>query len=68
VAASGNADDVRSDELNVHASSSRMRHISERQGKSEGVCREFDGLDPRLMSAQFVMSSHEGCNYVHRQQ
>lgn len=44
VADSGDADDVRSDELNVHASSSRMGQISERRGKSEGVCREFDGL------------------------
>lgn len=68
MADSSDADDVRSDELNVHASSSRMGHISERQGESEGVCREFDGLPPRLMSAQFVMSSHEGCKYVHRQQ
>lgn len=46
MADSSDADDVRSDELNVHASSSRMGHISERQGESEGVCREFDGLPP----------------------
>jgi hypothetical protein len=53
-----NADDVRSDELNVHSSSSRMGHISERQGKSEGVCREFDGLAPSAheRSVRYVFS------------
>jgi hypothetical protein len=58
VADSSDADDVRSDELNVHASSSRMGHISERQGESEGVCREFDGLAPSAheRSVRYVLS------------